>query len=236
TNVKKGFYKGIDNIFSETTSRSEDFDSLANNTALNSETVELLLKISARRTGKILGTPTIIPADVKLSEIRAACRWVVYKKVQDNLKVLPDDQIIIQAKLAEVVAKTLVKEGYEQKNGQSSEQVMNNQQEVSKSNSSMSDEEEVVDTSVSAEIVLKEKYKEKFERGGFGIRLAGVNREVRKKVANKRKIGREYESEITREDVELNIEIDEEFRNEERDNESWVNNYSKLGDFGRKIT
>ncbi|CAB4472907.1 uncharacterized protein OCT59_028611 [Rhizophagus irregularis] len=49
-------------------------------------------------------------------------------------------------KLAEVVAKTLVKEGYEQKNGQSSEQVMNNQQEVSKSNSSMSDEEEVVDT------------------------------------------------------------------------------------------
>ncbi|GET50904.1 hypothetical protein GLOIN_2v1848935 [Rhizophagus irregularis DAOM 181602=DAOM 197198] len=90
--------------------------------------------------------------------------------------------------------------------------------------------------SVSAEIVLKEKYKEKFERGGFGIRLAGVNREVRKKVANKRKIGREYESEITREDVELNIEIDEEFRNEERDNESWVNNYSKLGDFGRKIT
>ncbi|GET50902.1 hypothetical protein RIR_jg27655.t1 [Rhizophagus irregularis DAOM 181602=DAOM 197198] len=58
TNVKKGFYKGIDNIFSETTSRSEDFDSLANNTALNSETVELLLKISARRTGKILGTPT----------------------------------------------------------------------------------------------------------------------------------------------------------------------------------
>ncbi|PKY51747.1 hypothetical protein RhiirA4_468964 [Rhizophagus irregularis] len=49
-------------------------------------------------------------------------------------------------KLAEVVAKTLVKEGYEQKNGQSSEQVRNNKQEVSKSNSSMSDEEEVVDT------------------------------------------------------------------------------------------
>ncbi|CAB4417957.1 unnamed protein product [Rhizophagus irregularis] len=62
----------------------------------------------------------------------------------------------------------------------------------------------------------------------------GLNREVRKKVANKRKIGREYEFRIIREDVELNIEIDEEFRNEERDNER-VNNYSKLGDFGRKI-
>uniref|UniRef100_U9SJ45 Uncharacterized protein n=1 Tax=Rhizophagus irregularis (strain DAOM 181602 / DAOM 197198 / MUCL 43194) TaxID=747089 RepID=U9SJ45_RHIID len=141
TNVKKGFYKGIDNIFSETTSRSEDFDSLANNTALNTlegrEKYLERLRDWLRQAQRVVN---IVKPWGLIKSIRRKKRYK-YQSVKQKYEYIFDED-----KLAEVVAKTLVKEGYEQKNGQSSEQVMNNQQEVSKSNSSMSDEEEVVDT------------------------------------------------------------------------------------------
>ncbi|CAB5375926.1 unnamed protein product [Rhizophagus irregularis] len=76
-------------------------------------------------------------------------------------------------------------------------------------------------------IVLKEEYKEKFECSDFGIRL---EMDILVEESNEeKKMRRCTNSELSEvaevdNDVELNIKIDKEFRNE--DNKSWINDYS----------